>query len=43
MTMFNGLLPTSGPIQAYHDRLAARPPAIRASVATWPPELFAPE
>ncbi len=42
MGMFSKHLPETGPIKAYHDRLAERPAAQNASAKIWPPELFAP-
>jgi glutathione S-transferase len=40
MALFNKLLPESDPIEAYQQRLAARPAYQRASDATWPASLF---
>jgi glutathione S-transferase len=40
MAIFNKLLPESDPIEAYQQRLAARPAYQRASDATWPAPLF---
>lgn len=40
MAIHNGLLPESDPIEAYQQRLAARPAYQRTSDATWPASLF---
>ena len=40
MAIQNGLLPESDAIEAYQQRLAARPAYQRASDATWPASLF---